>query len=414
MQPPVNYPCPLDRIDFKILHAATKGVGVQTLCKYLLKAFLEDTPQITQSAALKRTQRHLAKLRAAGLVVVVNPSEKPFLWRSTRRALDLFSSARNSNSVQKSPFDIPVRCAEERKASIKLIQSIPQVSKDIQEKCVDNFEDYLLDIGDKEILMVREILASNNEVQYTELLHIPYQTRWNNPEHHRKNLFIYHQIWDNATLKYKRAVHLVLTTDPKRFKNLWEANRHFSKAFNRFLSYLQKHFHGRPRYLAAYEYTRSGLMHAHIILFGRPYLLPHEIITKQWERCNQGSYNYIYSLINNNGNWNYARKKPKEVKEGETPRDYLKKYLVKSQEHPELNYLYWVFNKRFFTYSRSLYTDPWPRAPSLGIYHFLMTCYTWEEPDVIVEMDNFHKAKPPPWEASFPVFDQSLRSTLTC
>ena len=283
------------------------------------------------------------------------------------------------------------------------------MSKHTSEKVCDNFSGYLDDIKEKYILMKKILPDSSPQGEESDYLFIPYQTRFNNPEHHAKNLHIYNDVWNNATNRYKRAVHLVLTTDPKRFKNLWEANRNFNIALNRFFSYMTKHFGHRPKYLVAYEYTGSGLIHCHLIIFGVPYLLPHEVITKIWERCGQGSYNYIYSLQNNNGDWLYARKKPKDIPQGQTARDYLQKYLKKGTEQPERVFMYWAFNKRFFTYSRALYTDQWPRQISLGIYKFLMVCYNWDTPGVTLENNPQFIEKPPPWDLSFPPFQEFRR-----
>ena len=386
----------LDRVDFNVLHTLTQGTAVQQLCRYLLPVFRRDTPAITFGAALKRTQRRVYRLFDADLIEPMASDANPKLWRSTARALDLFSSARNSNSVQRDIFEIPKRCSEERKAAIKEVQTFFMLDQKKANSLLAKFWMYLNDLGDKVIILKRIIPAWDMSPFLIQF----YQTRFNDPKFYKKNLFIYNSVWDAATLRYKRAVHLVLTTDPKRFKNLWEANRHFSIAFNRFMSYLTKHFGGkRPRYIASFEFTGSGLLHAHVIIFGVPYLLPHKVITQEWERCGQGSYNYIYSLINNNGDWIYAKGKPKKVKKGETAREYLKKYLKKGISRLELTVLYWLFNKRFFTYSRALYSNP--GSLSLGMYTFLMVCYAWNIPDVILEGRTFFKQKPPPWDLGF-------------
>lgn len=397
----------LDKTDYRILHILTHGTAVQSLCIYLQSLLQEASlpeQQLSPSTLLKQVQRRLYALKDAGLVTVINPGEKPQLWLSTPGALDLFSSTQNSNSVQKSPFDIPNRCGWERKKGIEAVCDVSVLDKETKEIILDHFTDYLNDKDAKIIILKAlypQFFSSRGKVMSHDFLFLPYKHRFNDPKKHKKNLFIYNNVWDTATRRYKRAVHLVLTTDPKRFKNLWEANRHFSIAFNRFMSYLTKHFGSRPKYLSSFEYTKKGLMHCHIIIFGAPYLLPHEIITREWERCDQGSYNYIYSLINNDGDWIYARKKPKELKEGETARDYLQKYLKKGSEQPATVYLYWLFNKRFFTYSKALFTDPWEISTHGALYRFLMTCYEWDLPDITLDEPHFFVGKPPPWEATF-------------
>jgi len=252
-----------------------------------------------------------------------------------------------------------------------------------KEKIQDNFDYYLQDVESKIIIlrMKEEVAARSPSGQH--YLYIPYQTRFNSQEMQLATLFRYDQVWDTASLKFKRGVHLVLTTDPKRFKNLYEANRHFSTAFNKFMSYLQKRLGYRPKYVSSYEYTESGLMHVHCVIFGIPYLMPHGIITQEWERCGQGSYNYIYSLINDNGAWHYARKKPADLQKGQSAKAYLKKHLDKGFQDVSLLFLYWAHNKRFFTHSRCLYTaEPLPHLYA-GIYEFLMTAYNYDLPDTL-------------------------------
>lgn len=405
-QEPALHSARLDSTDFFILRLCKQALPVKTIGDSLLPRYRAATPKISQAAAQKRTYRRIEKLREAGLLELVNPHSKPFLLRSGLAALDLLSSARNSNHRQTSPFELPVRAAEERKQAIRFLQASTLLTSESKDEIKSFFEAYLNDIDDKEIVLRRKGENLPGEAPRPDFLFLPYQTRFTNPEHTAKNLHIYNNIWDNATSSYKRAVHLVLTTNPKRFKSLWHANRHFSIAFNRFLSYLTKHFKGRPRYLTAYEYTKSGLMHCHCIIFGIPYLLPHLEITQEWERCGQGSYNYIYSLVNNNGRWLYARKKPIELKDGETARDYLVKYISKGTSSPEGLFLYWAFNKRFFTYSRALYTDIYPRLQGTGIYEFFGTCYTWSTPDVMLERPHAFRRKAPPWALSTPALQQ--------
>jgi len=392
----------LDNLDFAILRLSKQALAVKTMGQYLLTRYREATPHISDSAAQKRTYRRIAKLKEAGLLELVNPGSRPFLLRSSLRALDLLSSARNSNSCQTSPFDVPLRASTERKQSIKFLQSSSHLTPDMTAEISDNFVTYLEDCDQKEIMLKRKVDIGPGQEPPPDYLFLPYQTRFTNPEHTQKNLFIYHQIWEAASSSHKRAVHLVLTTDPKRFKSLWHANRHFSLAWNRFISYLTKRLGYRPKYISAYEYTKTGLMHCHCIIFGIPYLMPHSQITEEWERCGQGSYNYIYSLINNNGQWLYARKKPKEVKKGETAKDYLIKYISKGTTNPEALFMYWAFNKRFFTYSRALYSDLWPRREGTGIYQFMGTCYAGFEPNAMTEVDHLYAKRPPPWPDTSP------------
>jgi len=383
-----------DKVDYKILHAATRALSVQQLCNYLAPHFHKDQPTLTSEALLKRVQRRLIKLANNNFIARVGALGNPQLWVSTRQALDLFSSASNSNSAKKDPNAIPLRCSEERKRSIKLLKDLPLLDKTHKKKIQDEFDYYLQDVDDKIIILKLKDEVADRSPSGQHYLYIPYQTRFNSQEMQLETLFRYDQIWDTASLRFKRAVHLMLTTDPKRFKNLYEANRHFSISFNRFMSYLQKRLGFRPKYVSSYEYTESGLMHVHCIIFGIPYLLPHGIITQEWERCGQGSYNYIYSLTNNNGAWHYARQKPADLEKGQTAKAYLKKHLDKGFQDVSLLYLYWVHNKRFFTHSRCLYTAEDLPSLSPGVYEFLMTAYTFDLPDALQFESHSHLKYP--------------------
>lgn len=383
-----------DKVDYKILHAATRASSVQQLCNYLAPHFHKDQPTLTSEALLKRVQRRLIKLSNANFIARVGALGNPQLWSTTRQGLDLFSPARNSNSTKTDPNAIPVRCSEERKRSIKLLKAAPILDTSTMEKIQDEFGYYLHDVDDKLIIlrMKEEIAARSPSGQH--YLYIPYQTRFNSAEMQLETLSRYDHVWTEATFRFKRGVHLMLTTDPKRFKNLYEANRHFSIAFNRFISYLQKKLGFRPKYLSSYEYTKSGLMHVHCIIFGIPYLLPHGIITQEWERCGQGSYNYIYSLINDKGAWHYARQKPADLEKGQTAETYLRKHLDKGFQDVSLLYLYWAHNKRFFTHSRCLYTAEDLGSLFPGVYEFLMTAYSYDLPDTLQFESHSHLKYP--------------------
>ena len=196
------------------------------------------------------------------------------------------------------------------------------------------------------------------------------------------------------TRRHKKAVHLTVTTDPNRFYSLYAANRHFQKAFNRFMSFLTRKLGKRPEYITAYEFTKSGLLHAHILLFGLSWLSHKHAISEDWNRCGQGSITYIYSVRNDNGRWVYARGKPTDFKKDKTAADYLKKYLLKSIDDPKEAMLYWVLNKRFFSCTRaalSTTADQELPIPPIRMWEFFMTATYDTMPDFV-----FYETLPPP------------------
>lgn len=156
--------------------------------------------------------------------------------------------------------------------------------------------------------------------------------------------------------------------NPAGHQNLYDANKSFSPAWNKFLSYLTKKNNGiRPEYIAAYEYTDSGLMHVHALIFTE-FLLPNDEISREWIRCGQGEISYIYALkavkARDGSGWEWrwnSQSRPDKAK-GMSGGDYLKKYIRKSMlammdsftSPSDIQSMYWALNKRMFTCSRSL------------------------------------------------------------
>lgn len=201
--------------------------------------------------------------------------------------------------------------------------------------------------------------------------------------------------------------------DPDGFRNLWEADRSFGPAWNRFMSYLRKRNEGkRPRYLAAFEFTESGLLHIHVLIFLK-YLLPNDQISLEWRRCGQGEITYIYSLRNTidrstgrrEWRWN-SQSRPADAK-GMSGGDYLKKYIRKcalamldSYTSPaDIQSMYWALNKRMFTCSRSLmegYEEgasetTEEEAPSRFSFYRILS---EEEAEDVVDRMVYHRARP--------------------
>lgn len=202
--------------------------------------------------------------------------------------------------------------------------------------------------------------------------------------------------------------------DPDGFQSLWEADRSFSPAWNRFMSYLKKKNGGkRPQYLAAFEFTESGLLHIHVLIF-LEYLLPNDQISLEWRRCGQGEITYIYALRNvvNRGTgkrewrWN-SQSRPHDAK-GMSGGDYLKKYIKKcalalmdSYTSPaDTHSMYWALNKRMHTCSRSLmegYVDGTrvEVGEDKGETAFsLFRILTQDEADDVVDRMVYHRIRP--------------------
>lgn len=199
--------------------------------------------------------------------------------------------------------------------------------------------------------------------------------------------------------------------DPNGFSSIWEANRSFSKAWNKFLSYLTKRNDGiRPRYIASYEYTDSGLMHVHALIFLE--MLPsNEEISREWKRCGQGEISYVYGLRNiksrdgkkREWRWN-SQSRPSDAKTM-SGGDYLKKYVKKCllammdryTSPSEIQSLYWVFNKRMYTNSRSLDTKEDSKGENVDESEsdfIFLKVYTSDEAEEMVDRMVYHRSRP--------------------
>jgi len=295
--------------------------------------------------------RYLKQLEKNGFIELSKTDGLIWVHPKAPPPIDLIVSVRqnsNRDSRTKDLNAIPRKIRPEREEAIKICQSVDRLT-DLEKVTVrELFLDYVNDVRSRRIILINRFRTDDP----TQLLKIlPYKTRFTDKRYKRRLLKHYEKIWAKASNDFKWGVFLTLTTDPKRFKNLWESWRHFHIALNRFFSYLRKFSESKIVYLCAYEFTDSGLLHAHIVLFGLKYLLPKRAITYLWERCGQGTINYVYQIQNANGKWVWGRRKPTDAKRSESVADYLKKYIVKVMIKEVDLWLYWVSGKRFYAYS---------------------------------------------------------------
>lgn len=296
------------------------------------------------------------------------------------------------------------------------------------------FYDYIEDVKDRKIILKPKD-KKISELTEDDILILDYQTRFTSYSRSLEILEKFEKIFEIARAKHKYAVHLVLTTDPNRFSNIYEANKHFTEAWRRFTIYLKRHIAKRLGirekdvklpYVAVYEFMQNGLLHVHAVFFGYKFIMPKEEITKVWsEKCNHGVINYVYALKRTKHGYTYLRERPKDLKKGETCEMYLSKYIkknmylllkidelqreleittlenVKQQLQQQINELtlkvsrialYWVFNKRFFSYSyRHFSISIYFYNPSSGEFEFWFSCHEHELFDYleIIELSNF-------------------------
>jgi len=327
--------------------------------------------------------RFFRKLQSTNYVSITKRDGMLFIKIADHKLFDLIKASEKFKLSEKKVEDkgfIPKRSNPLRIEAIKTalqVRVLDEYSKDEIKAC---FEEYIKECKSKMIVLKRR---EDAPTFYPLFVKLNYKTRFTDKKIKAENLRKYEAIWRKATLKYKKAVFLTLTTDPKRFKSIYHSWRHFGIALNRFISYLTKYFKSRPRYLAVYEFTKSGLLHVHIIIFGYSYLLTKDKITKEWERCGQGTINYVYAIKNDGGKWSWIREKPKEAKSGTDVKTYLAKYLKKALFAEEQLFLYWTSNKRFFSYSRKLIRFKRKEVAKVSFFYFLGAYSITDLPDLL-------------------------------
>lgn len=261
----------------------------------------------------------------------------------------------------------------------------------------DYYNYYLEEIEDKTIVLVNKDAETPSAEDFKTL---PYRTRFNDWSRSARALDKYEAAWVEAEKYYSNAVFLTLTTDPKMHGSLWRANRHMSVAWNRytalltkrardgfiddlrttrekilkkqgyteeeietsvhsdeFRQYIDQETQGRsfrPRYVAVNEFMENGLVHMHIIVFGTSWVAKREQISADWNRCGQGQIVKALATHRNpkTGIWEWDGSRPEDADPGESPRDYLKKYLNKAIHNRKGFELYWALNKYFMSASR--------------------------------------------------------------
>jgi len=383
---------------YKILRLCKQPQPISRVAKLIHCPSCEKYCKSVCSAAYHRTYRLINKLTSSNFLSKQVYNKKCFYLVTTAAGLDLLSSAAKLKPRKTHPAAMPIRATIERKKAIQLLQEFKLLNKDLRNRIDDLFDEYIELCEQKVIILRKKDSVYSDPTTDDKFKILEYKTRFTDNTRKNERIKEYKKIFDSIPPQYKKAVHLVLTTDPKRFKNLYEANKHFVKALNRFFSRLRKIFRERPLYIAVYEFTKSGLLHAHIILFGRPFLLPKRQITKIWEQCGQGSYNYIYSLKRTSRGWIYARERPKGTKKGTTADDYLKKYLLKALHDENAMSMYWATNKRFYSFSLRLKTWKTPIKLSSSLYEFFMSCFIWDIPyAVLFELSVFSSQEETFW-----------------
>lgn len=158
----------------------------------------------------------------------------------------------------------------------------------------------------------------------------------------------------------KLAVHLMLSTDPHKFQNIYHAMKGLKKSWGLLHDLLVKK-HGLFKYIAVPEISpENHLPHLHVLIFGVPWLDDVRHLSKLWSKYGQGAYVHIKRRDYNRG-----------LKE-------VLKYLYKNVDDDFLGAILWVTRSRSYMCNNGLFRplvlhDPgtwmFPGYSYLGLVH---------------------------------------------
>ena len=358
----------------------------------------------TRDRYYKRLYRHIQELADKGYLEVKKGNDSLIWIAPNNRTFNLIKGKHYSNSLAKGPdkenndtndnsLPEPVKPPQGPRAHIRPERSlallIPRGTRTLEEedleKIHEHYVDYRTEIDNTVLLFKHREDLTNID---GEIRTKPYETRFNSLPRKVGAEKKYRGLWNRAGVMFNRGVFLTLTTDTSRHRSVEEANKAFGPALNRFMSWVRKRVrglgYGRLSFITANEFQKNGLLHAHIVIFGLPYLEHYKRISYLWSQTGQGKIIYIYSLKRDAKGWYWTRGKPKDAEKGQSCSDYLKKYLSKNLQDDGQD-LYWVFGKRFFTNSKTLEPDPTRPALVPGDWVYIGSCHRSEVPQEVEE-----------------------------
>ena len=168
---------------------------------------------------------------------------------------------------------------------------------------------------------------------------LPYRHRFRNVNDVLRK---FEEIFNRASKQYRYGVWLTITTNPDMYSNdsYLEYRYKIVEALNRFFAWLRKRF-GKVSYINAIEFTDSGLIHFHVVIFGLSRIEDAHLFMRRLRKWGFGYVHYMVSIVNDNGFWRPKNIVVDNCDGGGIPKDfivasrvglknYLKKYLSKT------------------------------------------------------------------------------------
>jgi len=123
-----------------------------------------------------------------------------------------------------------------------------------------------------------------------DYLCLPYRTRHNDGVRAGNVRDGFEHALQAAGRRHNQAVVLTVTTDPKQHDGLTEALDSLAENKGRLMSWLSTEYQlgYRPENLTTLEFSRNGLPHYHIVLFGVSWAVSQRRLSGQWQSYGQG------------------------------------------------------------------------------------------------------------------------------
>ena len=307
----------------------------------------------------------IVKRKANGLSWIRLASKQ--LLEEKHHKVDLILKTRVSQTPTR-PIKRYVRANPYRLEALRLLSNVNMLDSETWRVLNELFNAYMEDISHRAIIL--------KHVDDDKWLWIPFRNRFSRSMI-KRNLRRFNIVFRNS-YKFKYGIWLTLTFDPKMYNNLVQLRYESQKAHNRLMSWLTKRLGFRPKYIRVIEFTKSGLIHFHYLIFNVSRLGDKKTeLTPHFMKIGFGKINFLYQIVNRNGVW--IPKKLLDIKDNtelmvdgaglpSNLKSYLCKYLSKvlrdidfEEDYPQVDenginpvVLYWALNVRFFTCSMDL------------------------------------------------------------
>lgn len=308
----------------KILLDHPEGVQIGYILSLLQRSQRESLRAYSKDSLRKRVYRLLEKWAESGIVKKEKIGNRYSIYRlvCAKHIIDWIRT-RGLSKIQTQTLDF-IKTLEKideekvtgRLKALKLLLKETLLSDETKEEVIDEFLNYIDDTSEKRLLFKLKEEYSYDPSNPDEYLILPYLHRFNNPRYWKRYNYQVKQIFRETAKRYRWAIHLTLTIDPKQFNNaielFYEARRQINSFLTNIRNQTKREKGTKLSYARFNEFTKNGLLHFHIIIFGRRWIKPaKEMARLMWKL----GFVFAYQLVNRQGKWTYPRKKPKDYHE---------------------------------------------------------------------------------------------------